>query len=203
MANLLFFINFAYNNHNKYTMFTLSQIEGQVHVEVEKIAEAIEKIVIRKMSMTEDFELVDFLEPAKDTPTGAKLFPDVHEGNMRRLIRHVLTAPEWADIKICDRLWMMAAVLIELGLANNNMRGIRPLAMYVELILGIDISYYHQRVDQYWRDNYPNTWHPGKKIGNPPSNADHVLDFANWVKHCATKGKHIDDRLWAKRPQRP
>ena len=177
-------------------------VAEQVRLEAEKFAQTLTSAICAKMGLKEEcIEFVDYDEPDKVTCTGKKLFPDAHEGNMRRLIRRVLSAHEWDDIRYATRLWMMAAVLIELGLMEDNERCKPDLAVYCELVLDINIAYNHRKVGDYWRHNYPRTSNR-RHIGYPPSNADHVLDFARWVKQCATDGEHTDDRLWARPPHR-
>lgn len=177
-------------------------LKEQIAIETKKFTDQMSAIIERCSAAgiiqidEEVFEFVDFMEPGKDTPTGNRLFPGAHEGNIRRLIRYALTASEWADISTSTRLWIVAAVLIDLGLLENNQRGINVLGVYAELVLGIEINYDHRRVHKYWRQNYPRTWNPHKLIGEKPLNADRVFDYARFVKAATQKDGHIDSRLW-------
>lgn len=174
----------------------------QIEIETQKFSDRMKAIFAQcspagiRSVVEEGLDFVDEPEPDKETPTGKKMFPGVHEGNMRRLIGRVLTAPEWADISISTRVWMMAFVLTHLNLMDNNDRGIKGLSVYAEIVLGIEIAYCHRKVPEYWRKNYPPFAKPAQEIGVKPRNADRVLKYAYWVKQCATDGERIDDRLW-------
>ena len=135
--------------------------------------------------------------PRTQSQEGQKLFPDADEGNLRRLLRFVFRQRQWEDITPSTRVWVVLALLIDYSIAEDNMRNFSRFARYVEKLMNITLEYDHRKVQRYWRKYYPHCWNNRRDAGEPPQNAQHTHDFADFLCQCFLRDGKVDRRLLA------